>query len=90
MNPLYLSNPSIAAHIAAPENPLVSLDSTTCTAAYSSRTGNKYGQQLQGPGRSAVVSCDSLLWDTGEQDLQQVGASQTYRIPLILLPLVVH
>jgi len=70
MNPLYLSNPSIAAHIAAPENPLVSLDSTTCTAAYSSRTANETGEKS----RSGAVSCDSLLWDTG-RDRQGQGRS---------------
>eukprot|EP00090_Calanus_glacialis_P016099 TRINITY_DN25259_c0_g1_i1.p1 TRINITY_DN25259_c0_g1~~TRINITY_DN25259_c0_g1_i1.p1 ORF type:complete len:357 (-),score=61.37 TRINITY_DN25259_c0_g1_i1:192-1262(-) len=61
INPLSLSHPSITAHTAAPDNPLVSLNSTTCTAVFSSRQAKEPGEQT----RSAAVSCDSLLWNTG-------------------------
>jgi len=59
MNPLYLSNPSITTHL--PDKPLVNLDSSACTAAYSSHQAKVCVERS----RSAAVSCDSLLWDTG-------------------------
>jgi len=58
MNPLYLSNPSITTHV--PEKPLVSLNSSACSASYSSH--QKVSVEKN---RSVAASCDSLLWDTG-------------------------
>eukprot|EP00092_Neocalanus_flemingeri_P021155 GFUD01022929.1.p1 GENE.GFUD01022929.1~~GFUD01022929.1.p1 ORF type:complete len:312 (+),score=96.37 GFUD01022929.1:23-937(+) len=62
INPLSLCHPSLppSTPSPAPDTPLVSLDSSTCTAMYSDR-------QVQVPGgqsRSAD-SCHSTMWDEG-------------------------
>ena len=58
MNPLYLSQPSIAGHTTL-DNSLVRLDSSACTSIQN--------QSASVQTRSTAVSCDSLLWDTDHE-----------------------
>jgi len=62
MNPLYLSQPSIVGHTTL-DNSLVRLDSSACTALYTSTQNQSASVQT----RSTAVSCDSLLWDTDHE-----------------------